>query len=114
MSRLAIYSLIMLGSVFISSVSQIMLKKSAGKKYESKLKEYLNPVVMTAYILFFGCTFITMYALKVVPLSMSPILESTGYVFVSVLSYIFLREKLNRRQLLGMVAIICGVIVYSL
>ncbi|MGN0665647.1 MAG: EamA family transporter [Huintestinicola sp.] len=114
MSELVKYSLIMLTSVFISSVSQIMLKKSAGKHYESRIKEYMNPVVITAYGLFFGCTLISMYALKVVPLSMSPVLESAGYIFVAVLSRIFLGEKPKKKQIMGMVLIIAGIIIFAL
>lgn len=114
MSKLAVYSLIMIASVLISSVSQIMLKKSAQKQYPSKIKEYLNPLVIIAYILFFGCTLITMYALKVVPLSMSPVIEASGYIFVTVLSFIFLKEKFTRRQVVGMVLIIMGIIIFSL
>ena len=104
----------MLVSVLISSVSQIMLKKSAQKTYPSKLREYLNPMVITAYILFFGCSFITMYALKVVPLSMAPVIESCGYIFVALLSFIFLKEKLTKRQLAGMALIIIGIVIYSI
>lgn len=111
MSELVIYSAIMLGSVLISSVSQILLKKSAQKEYPSKLREYLNPLVITAYALFFGSTLITMYALKVVPLSLSPILESAGYIFVAVLSLLFLKEKMTKKQLIGTGFIIAGVIV---
>lgn len=114
MSELAIYSGIMIISSLISSVSQVMLKKSAVNNHGSKLKEYLNPFVITAYGLFFGCTLISMYALKVVPLSMAPILEATGYIFVAVLSYIFFKEKLTRRQITGMVLILLGIIIYTL
>lgn len=113
MSELAVFSCIMIISALISSVSQVMLKKSAQKTYESRLKEYLNPFVIVAYALFFGCTLISMYALKVVPLSMAPILEATGYIFVSILSFIFLKERMTKRQLLGMGLIILGIIVYS-
>ena len=113
MSELMLYSGIMLISILISSVSQIMLKKSAQKKYPSKIKEYLNPMVIIAYGLFFGCTLITMYSFKVVPLGMAPVLESAGYIFVAVLSFIFLKEKLTKRQLLGMALIIIGIVVYS-
>lgn len=113
-NELLIYSLIMLISVLISSVSQIMLKKSAQKEYGSKLKEYLNPAVIIAYVLFFGCTLISMYALKVVPLSMSPILEASGYIFVAILSAIFLKERMTKRQLLGMALILVGIVVYSI
>lgn len=104
----------MVGSVFISAISQIMLKKAAKKQYPDKIREYLNPLVITAYVLFFGCTLITMYALKVVPLSMSPILEATGYIFVSVLSFIFLKERLKLKQIFGMIAILIGIAVYTL
>lgn len=113
MSELAIYSCIMILSALVSSVSQIMLKKSAQKSYETKLKEYLNPFVIVAYMLFFGCTLISMLALKVVPLSMAPILEATGYIFVAILGYIFLKEKLTKKQLIGMILIIIGIVIYS-
>lgn len=114
MSELGIYSCIMVGSVLLSSFSQILLKKSAQKQYPSKLKEYLNPLVIFSYGLFFLCTLIAMYALKVIPLSMSPILEATGYIFVAILSYIFFKEKLTKKQLLGMILIISGIVIYTL
>ena len=114
MSELALYSGLMVLSSLIAAASQIMLKKSAQKQYPSKLREYLNPLVIIAYVLFFGTTLISMYALKVVPLSMSPILEASGYIFVAVLSYIFLKEKMTRKQMLGMLLIIAGIVVYSM
>ena len=112
--ELLLYSLIMLGSVLISSVSQILLKMSAKIEYGSKIREYLNPYVIIGYGLFFGCTILSMYALKVVPLSMSPIIESFGYIFVSVFSYLFFKEKLTKWQFLGAGLIIIGVVVFSL
>ena len=114
MNELVIFSGILIFSTFISSVSQIMLKKSAKKKYESKIKEYLNPLVISAYGLFFLCTLISMYSLKVVPLSMAPLLEATGYIFVGFLSFIFLKEKMTKRQLMGKADIVIGIIVSNL
>ena len=112
--ELLIYSCILLVSVLISSVSQILLKISAKKTYPSRIREYLNPYVIVGYGLFFGCTLISMYALKVVPLSMAPMLEATGYIFVAILSYLFLRERLSKRQFIGFALIIIGMIVYLL
>ena len=114
MSALLKYSLIYVTGVLISAFSQIMLKKAAGRQYSSKIKEYLNPLVIIAYMLFFGCTLISMFALKVVPLSMSPMLEATGYIFVAVLSFIFFKERLNKRQLLGMALVFAGIVIFSL
>ena len=114
MSSLGISVCLLLLSVFISSVSQIILKKSADKTNESTLKEYMNPMVIGAYGLFFCSVILTMLALKHVPLSMSPILESTGYIFVSVMGYIFLKERFSRRKLMGFALILAGIVIFNL
>lgn len=113
MNSLGISICVLLVSVFISSVSQILLKKAADKTYKNRIREYLNPVVVTAYAMFFCSVILTMLALRRVPLSMSPILESTGYIFVSVLGYIFLKERFGKRKLLGLVLILLGIVVFS-
>lgn len=114
MSSLGISVCLLLLSVFISSVSQIILKKAADKTYESTLKEYMNSMVIGAYGLFFCSVILTMLALKHVPLSMSPILESTGYIFVSVMGYIFLKERFSRRKLMGFALILAGIVIFNL
>ena len=114
MSSHGISVCLLLLSVFISSVTQIILKKAADKTYESTLKEYMNPMVIGAYGLFFCSVILTMLALKHVPLSMSPILESTGYIFVSVMGYIFLKERFSRRKLMGFALILAGIVIFNL
>lgn len=108
-----IFSFIFVASVLVSSISQVMLKKSANKVYNNALKEYLNPMVITAYGLFFLSTVITVFAYKYVPLSSGPILESTGYVFVAVLGYIFLKEKFTSKKVIGMILILLGILLFS-
>ena len=114
MSSLGISVCLLLLSVFISSVSQILLKKAVLESRESTLKEYMNPMVIGAYGLFFCSVILTMLALKHVPLSMSPILESTGYIFVSVMGYIFLKERFSRRKLMGFALILAGIVIFNL
>ena len=108
------YILLFLCAVFISSVSQIMLKKSASKKYDNKVKEYMNPQVILAYGLFFGATLCTVIAYKYVPLSLGPILESAGYFFVTILGMIFLKEKVGKLKRIGLLIILVGIIVFNL
>lgn len=55
------------------------------KQYESKIKEYMNPLVIIAYIMFVGTTFLSIIAYKGIPLSMGPILEATSYIYVTFL-----------------------------
>ena len=105
---------IFLFSVFISSVSQIILNKSANIKYENPIREYLNIRVIVAYSIFLLSSFVTIYAYKFVPLSIGPVLESAGYVFVTVLGYIFLKERVGKKKLLGLACILCGIVVSNL
>ena len=114
MNSKIIFSLIYLSGVFISAIAQIILKKSAGKEYESKIREYLNPYVIIAYAIFFGATFCTIYAYKGVPLSFGPILAASEYVFVAVLSKLFLKENINLKKFIGLSVLIAGIIIYSL
>ena len=114
MSELMIYSLIYISSVFVSSVSQILLKKSAEKEYRSPIFEYLNPRVIIAYGMFFMAMLITMFALRVVPLSLGNLLEGVGYIFIPVLGYFFLGEKMSVNKLIGSAFIIAGIAVYAL
>lgn len=114
MSGISKYAAIWLFSVFISSVAQIMLKVSANKTYENKIKEYVNPIVISAYGIFVVSTLLTMYALRYVPLTMSPIIESCSYVFVPVLGVLVLRERISKRRLLGMAVMAVGILVFTL
>ena len=63
--------LLLLISVFIASISQILLKKSANKEYNKKMYEYLNIWVITAYFLLLLSTFLTMLAYRKLQLSPS-------------------------------------------
>ena len=109
-----IFSCVFVGSVFISSVSQILLKKSANKTYESTLKEYLNPLVIIAYGMFFCSMLITMYCYRFVDVSAGPILESAGYIFVAVLGAVFLKERFTAKKLIGMLVLLAGIALFSL
>ena len=114
MSReLIIYAAIMLAGVFISSVSQVLLKKAAMVKYDSVIKEYLNFKVIFAYGLFFAATVMTVLAYKVVPLSMGPILDATGYIFVTIFGVTIFKEHLNRKKIVALICIIAGIVIYS-
>ena len=105
---------IFLGSVLVASISQIMLKKSADRKYYRWIDEYLNFIVIFAYGLFFLSSLLTVYAYKFVPLSLGPVLEASGYVFVSVMGYFILKEKIGKRKFLGLVVIIAGIVIFNL
>lgn len=108
------YAALLLLGVFISSISQVMLKKSALKTYDSKIKEYLNPLVIVAYILFVGTTFLSIFAYRGIPLSMGPILEATSYIYVTIFGIVFFNEKMSKKKWIALVLIITGIALYSI
>ena len=110
----SVYFSIFLVSVFISAISQIVLKRAASREYKNKIAEYMNLRVIAAYSLFFISSLMTVFAYKGVPLTLGPILESTGYIYIAILSVIFLKEKATRKKIIGNVLIIIGVVIATL
>jgi drug/metabolite transporter (DMT)-like permease len=99
--------------VFISSLSQVLLKISANKTHKDGIREYLNFHVVSAYGLFFISTILTVLALRGISVNRAPVLESVGYLYVMVLSRLILKEKITIKKLLGNVLIILGIIIFS-
>lgn len=108
------YAGILLIGVLIGAISQVMLKKAAMRQYSSRLREYLNPLVIFAYILFVGTTLLSILAYRGIPLSMGPILEATSYLYVTIFGIAIFREKLNAKKIVALCLILAGIAVYSL
>ena len=108
------FTLILLFGFLVSAIAQILLKKSAQKEYASKIEESLNPYVIISYAIFFGATLCTVIAYKKVDLSFGPILGTTEYIFVAVLSRLLLKEHISLKKIIGLGVIIAGIVVYAL
>lgn len=113
-TQLLIYASFMLLGTFISSIAQVLLKKEAQVKHESVIQEYFNLRVVIAYAIFFGATFLSIYAYRVVPLSMGAILEASGYIYVTAFGVIIFKEKLNKMKLAALGLILAGIVIYTL
>lgn len=101
-------------SVFISSCSQIILKIGSKKSYKNKIKEYLNIYVLSGYCILGLATIFAIWSLKGIELKSAPILNSVSYIYILVLSKIFLNEKISKQKIIGNLLIIVGVIVFNL
>jgi len=108
------YVLIFIFAVFIASVSQILLKKSANNNHKNWLKEILNIRVFIAYSMFVLSSILTIYAYKGVQLKYGSIIQSSGYIFILLLSKIFLEEKITKNKILGVTLIIIGIVVFKI
>lgn len=108
-----LYSLVLLCGTFVSSISQVMLKKASQKQYSSLLKEYLNPLVFFAYVLFVGCTLLSVLAYKGIPLSMGPVLEATGYIYITIFGVKIFHEKISFAKIISLLLIVTGICIYA-
>lgn len=109
-----LYAAILLVGVFISSVSQVLLKKAAMKQYASPIREYLNPQVIFAYALFFGTTLLSILAYRGIPLSLGPVLEATSYIYVTFFGVTIFKEKMNRKKLFSLAVLLAGIVIYAI
>ena len=112
MPNISLYFALMIIAVFISSISQILLKISANRPHEKGIHEYLNPWVITAYIIFFAASILSVTALRKVPVNHVAIIEASGYIYVAIMARIFLKEKISRKTQAGLLLILIGIVVF--
>lgn len=110
-----IYYVMVISGIFACSLSQLLLKKSAITAYKSNIYAIVNPRVIVAYVILFGSLLINIWAMsKGIQLKEMALLESLGYVFVPLLSFLLLKEQIDRRVILGIFIIILGIFVFYL
>ena len=102
-------------NVFIAAVAQMMLKKSALQKHFSIVGEYFNLWVIGGYFLM-GASLV----LNVVAMGGGVLLKdigaigATSYLFIPILAMICFKEKFNKKQMLAILLIILGSIIFFL
>ena len=100
-------------SVLIACFSQLFLKKEALKEHPTFLSQYLNLLVIMAYILMLISNICSLIAFRKVPLAISPIADATSQIITVALSAIFLKEKITKKKLLGLLIIVIGIVVLA-
>lgn len=106
--------LLMFAGTFFTAISQILLKQSAQKTYKHPIYEYLNWRVIVAYGMFFGVLLLNTYAYSKVDLKYGPVIDSFAYVFILILSWLILKEKISKGKLIGNLIIIAGILIYTM
>ncbi|MBQ9537700.1 MAG: EamA family transporter [Treponema sp.] len=107
--------LVIVLAVFLSAVAQLLMKKSAARPHKSIIFEYLNPIVLSGYVLFFCSTVLNLYVLSRVKLAVaSALTESLTFIFAMITGRIFFKELLTRRKIIGGAVILIGVMLVAL
>ena len=99
-------------SITLSSFAQMLLKKATFFEYSIKIREYLNFYVISGYGLMFISSILSVLAFKGLDYKVGSALESLGYVFVLILSYLFFKEKLTKNKILGVCIIALGIVIF--
>lgn len=104
-----LYLGLFLMSILIASYSQILLKKGALEK-----NIYINKYTIVGYTLMVVSTLFTLVGYKGISLSLSQMLQALSFITVAIFSYIFLKEKVTKRMIIGTILICIGIIIYAL
>ncbi|MBO5998653.1 MAG: multidrug ABC transporter [Lachnospiraceae bacterium] len=112
---MALCVIIMVCSELLASSSQVLLKKSAGITYPSRIREYLNRYVICGYGMLFISMMLTILAYRFAVSYMNiPVLETMGYIFVLILGRLVFREKITLNKALGVILIFCGIVLFHI
>ena len=108
------YLILMIIAELIASSSQILLKKSAGRKYSSFLKEYLNILVIAGYGMLAVSMLISIICYGGLGYMNVVVMEPIGYILVMFMSRIVFKEKITPRKICGMILLLAGILVFYL
>ncbi len=114
MGWMSISYLLAFFAVFVASVSQILLKRSAQVEHRHVIFKFLNWRVILGYALLLGTTVINVFAYRGIELKVTPMIEATGIIWVTVLAALLLGERPGRRTILSIAVTVAGIIVFCL
>jgi eamA-like transporter family len=108
-----IYYFLMIISGLITASSQILLKKSASKKYQHMFFEYLNPYVIVSYIFYVGVLVLNVFIYTGIDYRFGVVINSLAMVFVMILSKLILKERITKGRVVGNALIVLGIICFT-
>lgn len=109
-----VFFLVMIFVELLASVSQVLLKKSAQKEYPSRIREYLNVLVIGGYVLLVVSMVIGIFCYRHLGYMGTVIMEPLAYILVMFLSRLVFGEKITTKKIIGMCLIIGGIIVFNI
>lgn len=107
------YYLLVVLSVLAAAGAQMLLKQGAKKQYASFWRQYLNPWVIGGYGIMGASLLLNIFCLSHgVQVKEVSIIESSSYLFVHLLSWLFFKESITWRKAGAIVVIMMGVVVF--
>ena len=104
--------ILVLISTFLAAFGSFFLKK-ASDKFKISLKGILNKNLILGIITYLSSTVFFIAALRRGEVSILYPVTSLSYIWVSVISVLLLKEKMNKFRYIGIFLIIIGVILIT-
>ena len=102
-------------SVLIAGIAQMILKKAAdANKSKGGIGKFVNCGVISGYAIMLLASLLNVFALKYMELKIMPVIDAISYIYVPILSYVLLKEKITKKVILGAVFIIIGIVFFSI
>ena len=109
-----IYFLIAYLAVVLTAAAQVLLKIGANRNKDlGFIKLYINSLTILGYGIMGFTTLLNLYVYKFLDLKYAVIIIPFTFLFVAVLSYFLLKEKVTRNQFLGYAVIMIGVLIFN-
>lgn len=107
------YYLLVAFSVFVASCCQMMLKQGARKSYTPWWRQYLNPWVVTGYVVLGLTMMLNIFCMSHgVQIKAVGIIEALAYLFVPFLSYICFHERITWMKVSAIATILMGITIF--
>ncbi|BDU78689.1 EamA family transporter [Mesoterricola sediminis] len=102
-------------AVLLTAVAQVLLKRNATRtRGASWLMLYGSPAALAAWTAMAAAFLVNLYAYATLPLRFAAVVQPFNYVLVGAFSWVFLGERLSRRQWAGAAIILVGVALFNL
>lgn len=115
------FPVILFISILLGALGQLTLKIGADQLTQFKLNFsqlaptmlniFSNPWVITGTILYAASMLTWLKVLSTTELSLAYPMASLGYILVLIFSYLFLGESLSLSKLIGIMAVVSGVVL---
>ncbi len=108
-------------SVLMNAVAQLALSVAlkgtttfdAGSPIKSAMALAINPGIVLALFIYGLSVLLWMYVLSKADVSLAYPFLGLGFVFVAIISYLFMSEPLSAQKLIGILTIAIGIVILA-
>ena len=107
------YLVLVILAVLAAAGAQILLKKGAMKEYSALWRQYVNPWVISGYVILGLSLLLNVFCMgHGVQAKEVSTIESLSYLFIPCLSWLFFKEEINWRKAGAIAVIMTGIVVF--